>query len=71
MLNIGLRPTVSKNSSLSIEVNIFDFDREIYGETVRLYFVERIRGERKFENIEELKNHLSIDKRRILKILEE
>jgi len=71
MLNIGLRPTVSKNSSLSIEVNIFDFDREIYGETVRLYFVERIRGERKFENIEELKNHLCIDKRRILKILEE
>lgn len=70
MLNIGLRPTVSKTSSLSIEVNIFDFDREIYGKPIRLFFVERIRGERKFENIDELKKHLHIDKRRILKILE-
>ncbi len=45
--NIGLRPTFEKNT-LAIEVHIFDFNEDIYGEEISLYFVGRIREEKKF-----------------------
>jgi riboflavin kinase/FMN adenylyltransferase len=59
--NIGYNPTLEGNK-LSIETNILDFDKSIYGEEIKLYFVEKIREEKKFSNIEELKNQLSKDK---------
>lgn len=62
MLNIGMRPTVSDEGLLSIEVNIFDFNQEIYGEKIKVAFTARIRGERKFENIQELKSQLESDR---------
>lgn len=61
MLNIGWRPTVS-GEERRIEVNIFDFDREIYNERLTIEFISRLRKEQKFESIEKLKEQLSLDK---------
>ena len=61
MLNIGLRPTV-EGSVRRVEVNIFDFDREIYNESVTLVLKDRIRDEKKFDSVEQLKERLAIDK---------
>lgn len=64
MGNIGYRPTIN-NSDLTIEVNIFDFDEEIYGETITIFFVDRIRNEIKFENLEALQTQLSKDQKTV------
>ena len=68
MGNIGYRPTIEKGD-LTIEVNIFEFDEDIYGEYITIYFLERIRDEVKFENIAALRNQLIIDRARVLEIL--
>lgn len=68
MTNIGFRPTINK-SSLTIEVNIFDFDKDIYGETITIYFVDRLRSEVKFNSLEALKTQLATDKINAIKIL--
>ncbi|MFD2532140.1 bifunctional riboflavin kinase/FAD synthetase [Gracilimonas halophila] len=68
MMNIGVRPTFD-DPVRTIEVNIFDFDREIYGETIQVRFIERIRNEKKFNGIEELKAQLDSDKDKSLEIL--
>lgn len=60
MCNIGHRPTVS-GVGKTIEVHLFDFDADIYGEQLRLYFVERIRSEKKFDSLDALKNQLKQD----------
>lgn len=62
MLNMGMRPTVSCNGDFSIEVNIFDFNRDIYDKNIKVSFIGRIRGERKFDGVDELKTQLSKDK---------
>ncbi len=58
--NIGYNPTVN-GQTLSIETNILNFDRDIYGKIIKLEFLERIRNEKKFSSIEELKNQLQKD----------
>jgi riboflavin kinase/FMN adenylyltransferase len=68
MLNIGYRPTVNGKVK-SIEVHIFDFANDIYGENLKILFVKRIRAEQKFADIEALKTQLEIDKKESLKIL--
>ena len=61
VMNIGNRPTVSNDLKLSYEVHILDFDEDIYGSFLGVEFVSFIRDEIKFDNIEELKNQISID----------
>jgi riboflavin kinase/FMN adenylyltransferase len=68
MSNIGFRPTIN-HGELTIEVNIFDFDTSIYGETITISFVERMRDEKKFDNLEALTAQLVKDKEATLKIL--
>ncbi len=65
MMNIGLRPTIG-GSRRMIEVNIFDFDAEIYGKTVRVYLKKFLRGEQKFNGLDALKDQLAIDKKNSL-----
>ena len=65
MANIGFKPTVNADKTLSFEVNIFDFDQDIYGKSVRVKLVSKVRDEIKFANIDELKKQLSIDKEKI------
>ena len=61
MLNIGRKPTVSNSSDLSVEVHLFDFDRDIYDEFVTVQFLTRIRDEQRFESLEDLTNQLNAD----------
>lgn len=67
MLNIGNNPTV-EGKGKSIEVNIFDFDKAIYGDEVTIYFIGRLRDEVKFNNLDELKEQLAKDKKESLSL---
>ena len=70
MLNIGVRPTIDgKNSRKSIEVHILDFDKNLYDKKITIRFVDRIRDEKMFENVNALTYQLKEDKKRILEIL--
>lgn len=69
MGNIGYRPTIQPGK-LTIEVNIFDFDMEIYGDEITIYFIDRIRNEHKFENLSALRQQLIIDRARVMEILQ-
>ena len=68
MMSIGFRPTVDGRKRV-FEVNIFDFDEEIYGQTVRVYVKKYLRAEIKFENLEELVKQIDQDKMESLKVL--
>jgi riboflavin kinase/FMN adenylyltransferase len=59
--NIGLRPTVDASGRAAIETHIFDFDRDIYGRTVRVGFVQRLRDERRFESLDALTTQIAAD----------
>lgn len=65
MMNIGTNPTVDGNTH-SIEVHFFNFTQDIYGCTLRVEFLKRIRNEEKFKNLEALKIQLEKDKRSAL-----
>lgn len=69
MMNIGTRPTVVSNGGRTIEVNIFDFEETIYGETVTVQFLSKWRDEQKFNGLEELKNQLKLDEETIRTVL--
>ncbi|MGC4020527.1 MAG: bifunctional riboflavin kinase/FAD synthetase [Cyclobacteriaceae bacterium] len=69
MLYIGPRPTVNGTKGV-IEVNIFDFNKEIYGENLTIFFHSYLRGDKKFNNLEELKLQLHQDKKEAVRILE-
>ncbi len=62
--NIGVRPTFESDSEPSIESYIFDFDGDLYGDVLRVRFLYRIRDERKFNGIDELKAQIEKDTRR-------
>lgn len=68
MLNVGNNPTIN-DKGRSIEVNIFNFDKEIYTENLKIEFVTKLRNEEKFDGLEALKNQLHLDKQNALAIL--
>ena len=68
MMNIGFNPTFGSNDK-TLEVNIFDFDKDLYGETIRIEFLNFIREEIKFENVELLQNQLIKDRENCIKHL--
>ncbi|MBL7699481.1 MAG: bifunctional riboflavin kinase/FAD synthetase [Chitinophagaceae bacterium] len=68
MMSIGIRPTVG-GTKRTIEVNIFDFDEDIYGKPLRVYFLEYLRSEVKFDSLEDLKVQLGKDKESTLGVL--
>lgn len=70
MMNIGVRPTVDGHKKV-IEVNIFDFDKDIYEQALTIFVYEFIRGEQKFNGLEALKNQLAHDKIKVAKILQQ
>ncbi len=70
MGNIGYRPTVA-DGQLTIEVHIFGFDEMIYDDTICISFIDRIRDEVKFENMEALRHQLLADKETVKRILAE
>lgn len=68
MVNIGIRPTFEQHE-LTVEVNLFDFSDDLYGQELILFFVDRIRDEKKFPNAEALITQISIDKQQIQELL--
>ena len=69
MLNIGRRPTISSNNELTIEVNIFDFNKSIYGDHLKLEIIQRVRNEIHFTDVNGLKAQLKQDLNDCKKIL--
>ena len=58
--NIGKNPTFG-NEALSVEAHILDFSGDIYGKDIRVHFIQRIRSEKKFSGLDELKERIGID----------
>ena len=56
--NIGVRPTVDDGNRVTVEGFILDFNGNLYGQSVRMEFYKRLRGERKFDSLEELKQEV-------------
>jgi riboflavin kinase/FMN adenylyltransferase len=59
--NIGVRPTLYENYALTIESHIFDFDSNVYGDMVRLYFHHLLRREQQFRSALELNHQIHVD----------
>jgi len=59
--NIGFNPTFTDQKILSIESHVFDLEKEIYGKVVKLYFLERLRGEKKFADVQDLIDQIAND----------
>jgi riboflavin kinase/FMN adenylyltransferase len=68
MGNIGTRPTIAKHD-FATEVHIFNFDGELYGKTITIYFLDRIRDEKKFDGLEKLAEQLRKDRDVVKKLL--
>lgn len=68
MLNIGHRPTVNNGEERSIEVHILDFEGDLYGQVLRIEFVERLRDEQTFDGLDALMGQLRDDEQRVRKI---
>ncbi len=69
MLSIGFNPTVSDKMERRIEANLFEFDQDIYSETLEIIFVKKLREEQKFDSIDALIQQLHNDKELSLSIL--
>ena len=67
LLSIGFRETVTNSREHRVEVNILDFDREIYGETIRLEFLGHLRDEKKFDSLDDLITAMNQDKENAIK----
>jgi len=68
MLYIGCRPTL-QGKERKIEVNIFDFDRDIYGESLTIHFHKLLRGDQTFDGLEAMRVQLQKDKQQALAVL--
>lgn len=69
MLNTGLNPTI-EGKGRTLEVHIFNFDKDIYGKNLRIRFLHRLRSEMKFADIDELKEQMEIDRHKSFELLE-
>ena len=68
-VNVGVRPTFQTGRGLLVEAHLIGFDDDIYGETLRIAFVERLRGEKRFESVEELVAQMGDDVEQTRKIV--
>ena len=69
MLNIGHRPTVNNGTERSVEVHIIGFEGNLYGESLCIEFVERLREEQSFNSLDELTAQLTADKEKVISTL--
>jgi riboflavin kinase/FMN adenylyltransferase len=61
VINVGRKPTIGNFEKDIVEAHILNFDRHIYGEFIEVFFLERIRDEKKFDSLEELKKQIELD----------
>lgn len=71
MLNIGFRPTIESSRRQTIEVHIFDFDKEIYNAGIEIALIKRLRNEKRFPSVEQLKFQLDKDRETAIEVLKE
>ncbi len=69
MMNIGVKPTLEIEKE-SIEVNLFDWGKDIYGEFIEVFILDYIRDETKFDSLIDLTDQIKIDKKTCLKLIE-
>ena len=62
MVYIGKRPTITQHGEKRVEVHLFDFSGDLYGETLQVEFVEFLREDKQFENVENLRKQLFVDR---------
>jgi riboflavin kinase / FMN adenylyltransferase len=60
-VNVGVRPTFETGRGLVVEAHLLDFDGDLYGETLRIAFLERLRGEKRFDSVDELVAQMNRD----------
>jgi riboflavin kinase / FMN adenylyltransferase len=70
MMSIGINPTTDTDDTLKLEVNIFDFDADIYDSIINVTFLERLRDEKKFGSLAELTDALQQDRAQCLKLID-
>jgi riboflavin kinase/FMN adenylyltransferase len=69
-VNVGVRPTFETGRGLLVEAHLIDFEGDIYGQTLRIAFLERMRGERRFESVDELVQQMKKDVQQAREICE-
>jgi riboflavin kinase / FMN adenylyltransferase len=69
-VNVGVRPTFATGRGLLVEAHLIGFDDDIYGETIRIAFLDRLRGEKRFESVDELVVQMGRDVEEARKIVE-
>lgn len=60
--NVGNNPTISNDNPIRVETHILDFDKDIYDDYIRIFFVKKTRDEIRFDSLQQLKNQLILDK---------
>ncbi len=66
--NIGLRPTFGESLDTTIETHVLDYDQDLYGQDVQLGFVQRLRDERRFADVDALRAQIEADARRATRL---
>ena len=67
-VNVGVRPTFETGRGLLVEPYLLDFAGDLYGQVLRLHFLERLRGERRFDSVEELVVQMRVDVEEVRRI---
>lgn len=65
MTNVGVNPTFTQLPRPTVETYILDFDEDIYGKKIEVFFIDRLRGEKKFNSKDELVEQMQIDKKKV------
>ncbi|HEX8475358.1 MAG TPA: bifunctional riboflavin kinase/FAD synthetase [Pyrinomonadaceae bacterium] len=70
LTNVGTRPTFENDAEPSVETYVMNWDGDLYGDVVRVRFLYRLRAERKFESVDQLKRQINDDMQRALRYFE-
>ena len=70
MMNIGVKPTIKVDKE-TVEVNLFDWSKDLYGETIKVFMLGYIRDEKKFNSLIELEDQIKIDKKTCIRLIDE
>ncbi|MGH2803399.1 MAG: bifunctional riboflavin kinase/FAD synthetase, partial [Thermoleophilaceae bacterium] len=60
-VNVGVRPTFETGRGLLVEAHLIDFEGDLYGQTLRIAFLERMRGEKRFDSVDALVEQMNLD----------
>lgn len=71
MMNIGTNPTTDTDNAIKLEVNIFNFNEDIYSKVIRVNFLKRLRDEKKFANLKELTDAIGDDEKNCKRLIAE